>query len=238
VAFTVVRYRTEQYGEHEGVATTWLYRLCDGIARGQLAPAGTGAQTPPRLPVFLRRGGAFAPPASLATPLVMIGPGTGVTPFRGFLQHRRAQLKEAAAGGGEPVQRGAAWLYFGCRRQDQDYLYREDLEVRYCSSMLYCCTALLPRQPCCLCARLPATLPSQRLLPCGGSRQRRDDHDAAPDVLPDTLDALCRRPPCAAAAAGFPGRRHPGCPARRLLASPGAQGVRSAPDGGARGAAA
>ncbi|EFN59935.1 hypothetical protein CHLNCDRAFT_7300, partial [Chlorella variabilis] len=128
VAFTVVRYSTEQYGQHQGVATTWLHGLCEAIAAGA-QPAAAAAL---RLPIFLRRGGAFGPPDSLETPLIMIGPGTGVTPFRGFLQHRRAQVAAAAAGGcvagGTSSTKGPAWLYFGCRREDQDYLYREDLE--------------------------------------------------------------------------------------------------------------
>jgi NADPH-ferrihemoprotein reductase len=130
VALTVVRYSTQQYGEHEGVATTWLHRLADPLAAAA-DPGAAAAAAGLRLPIFLRRGGAFGPPESLETPLVMIGPGTGVTPFRGFLQHRRAQLAASAADGGSggSAKRGAAWLYFGCRREDQDYLYRQDLEA-------------------------------------------------------------------------------------------------------------
>ncbi|KAI3429341.1 hypothetical protein D9Q98_005436 [Chlorella vulgaris] len=122
VAFTVVRYSTAQYGEHSGVATTWLHRLAAPVASGTQPAAAAGL----RLPIFLRKGGAFGPPEDLQAPLLMIGPGTGVTPFRGFLQHRRAQLAAAANGGGSG--RGATWLFFGCRREDQDYLYRQDLE--------------------------------------------------------------------------------------------------------------
>ena len=134
MAFTVVRYSTEQYGEHAGVATTWLQRLAQPLLAAAADNGATAAppQRLPRVPIFLRRGGAFGPPSSLATPMLMIGPGTGVTPFRGFLQHRRALLAAAAAAGEgvDAAARGAAVLYFGCRREDQDYLYRQDLEVR------------------------------------------------------------------------------------------------------------
>ena len=51
----------------------------------------------------------------------MIGPGTGIAPFRGFLQERAIQ----ASRGAKP---GPALLFFGCRHPEQDYLYREELE--------------------------------------------------------------------------------------------------------------
>ncbi|MEO1687807.1 MAG: NADPH--cytochrome reductase, partial [Pseudomonadota bacterium] len=64
----------------------------------------------------------FRLPDDPATPLIMIGPGTGIAPFRGFLQER-AKLKADGAALGEAI------LFFGCRHPDQDHLYREEMEA-------------------------------------------------------------------------------------------------------------
>lgn len=65
-----------------GVATTWLDRLAQPYSGDAMGPP----PEPIMVPVFLRRGGDFRLPDDLAKPLVMVGPGTGVAPFRGFLQ--------------------------------------------------------------------------------------------------------------------------------------------------------
>jgi cytochrome P450/NADPH-cytochrome P450 reductase len=63
----------------------------------------------------------FAPPADHRLPMILVGPGTGIAPFRGFLRERAAQ--QAA---GEAV--GVSHLFYGCRHPAHDFFYRAELE--------------------------------------------------------------------------------------------------------------
>lgn len=74
--------------------------------------------------IFPKPTDEFHLPADLATPLVLIGPGTGIAPFLGFLSHRKA-LEAADADG----KSGSVEVFFGCRHNDHDYLYRNELEA-------------------------------------------------------------------------------------------------------------
>ncbi|MGW7821781.1 molybdopterin-dependent oxidoreductase [Streptomyces puniciscabiei] len=83
-----------------------------GVCSPFLADAGPGAP----VPVRVQRAPHFRPPADPATPAVMVGPGTGIAPFIGFLQDRRAR-----------GHRAPNWLFFGEQHRATDFYYEEEL---------------------------------------------------------------------------------------------------------------
>ncbi|WP_109210615.1 MULTISPECIES: bifunctional nitrate reductase/sulfite reductase flavoprotein subunit alpha [Microbacterium] len=96
---SVVRFETESGRARGGVCSTFL-------ADNEALVA----------PVYLQRSPAFRPPAAGDTPMIMIGPGTGVAPFRGFLHDRRAD-----------GHAGRNWLFFGEQHAASDFYYRDEL---------------------------------------------------------------------------------------------------------------
>jgi NADPH-dependent sulfite reductase flavoprotein alpha-component len=90
-----------RYGKRKGVSSTFL--------------ADRAADT--EVPIFLQPSRHFRPPADGDVPMIMIGPGTGVAPFRGFLQERRMR--------GDP---GKNWLFFGEQHAATDFYYRDELQ--------------------------------------------------------------------------------------------------------------
>jgi len=104
VHLTVGAVRYEAGGRaRKGVCSTYL---ADRVVPGET-----------RVGVFVHSNKAFRPPTASDLPMIMVGPGTGIAPFRAFLHHRRAT-----------GARGKNWLFFGDQRASSDFLYRDELE--------------------------------------------------------------------------------------------------------------
>ena len=87
-------------------------RTRQGVASGQLAERADVGST---LPIFLHVSHSFRLPEDDSAPMIMVGPGTGIAPFRAFLEERRARSTS-----------GRNWLFFGDQHSASDFLY-EDL---------------------------------------------------------------------------------------------------------------
>ncbi|KQZ84443.1 molybdopterin oxidoreductase [Microbacterium sp. Root166] len=98
---SVVRFETEAGHRRGGVASTFL--------------ADVAGDRP--APIFLQRSAHFRAPAAPDAPMIMIGPGTGIAPFRAFLHDRRAD-----------GHTGRNWLFFGEQHEATDFYYRDELE--------------------------------------------------------------------------------------------------------------
>jgi sulfite reductase (NADPH) flavoprotein alpha-component len=91
----------------------------DGKTRGGVCStflADRAADT--LVPIFVQKSAHFHPPKDSSAPMIMVGPGTGVAPFRAFLQERRATGAT-----------GKNWLFFGEQRASTDFYYRDELET-------------------------------------------------------------------------------------------------------------
>jgi sulfite reductase (NADPH) flavoprotein alpha-component len=105
----VVRYESLSRGR-KGVCSTFL---SERVALGEPAP------------VFVHKNKNFRPPPNGDTPMIMVGPGTGIAPFRAFLEERRIT-----------GSRGRNWLFFGDQKAETDFLYRNELEAMLRDSTL------------------------------------------------------------------------------------------------------
>lgn len=99
---TVAEVKYETLGrDRVGVCSTYL---------SERLPVGS------RVPIYVHKNPDFRLPADPATPILMVGPGTGLAPFRSFILDRLLARKQAGAA---PQEGGEMVLYFGCRRSDQ-----------------------------------------------------------------------------------------------------------------------
>lgn len=105
VHLTVSAVRYSRYNEgkktgRKGVSSTFLADRAEGV----------------QVPIFVQPSKHFHVPDDGSTPLIMVGPGTGVAPFRAFLQERQAR-----------GDKGKNWLFFGEQHQATDFYYRDEL---------------------------------------------------------------------------------------------------------------
>ncbi len=101
VHLTVAHVAYDAFGvAHSGVAST---ALIESFEEGD------------RVPLFIDKNPRFRLPESRDTDIIMIGPGTGVAPFRAFVQRRA-----------ESTGKGRNWLFFGDRQFDEDFLYQTE----------------------------------------------------------------------------------------------------------------
>jgi len=104
-----VRWRSEDR-DHCGVCSTFL---ADRV------------ETKSKAGIFVSPNKAFRVPANDDAPVIMVGPGTGVAPFRAFLEERQA--RQAA---------GKNWLFFGDQTKADDFIYQQQLTEMYDSGLL------------------------------------------------------------------------------------------------------
>lgn len=93
-----------------GVASTWL---AERIAPGE------------KLKVYVQKAHAFGLPADPSVPVIMVGPGTGIAPFRAFLHERMATRAP-----------GRNWLFFGHQRSATDFFYEDELSAMKAAGVL------------------------------------------------------------------------------------------------------
>jgi sulfite reductase (NADPH) flavoprotein alpha-component len=111
VHLTVASVRYDSYGrQHKGVCSTFLADLVDAEAN---------------IRCFFTPNKVFRVPENDNLPIIMVGPGTGIAPFRAFLQER--EFRKAS---------GKNWLFFGDRNAATDYIYRDELESLQNSGLL------------------------------------------------------------------------------------------------------
>ncbi|CDK26973.1 unnamed protein product [Kuraishia capsulata CBS 1993] len=124
----VVEWERPNGSDHDvtGVATNLLWNIQleqSGISK--VKPPVTydlegprGKFAPLKLPIHIRRS-TFKLPTNPATPVIMVGPGTGVAPFRGFLRERVKQVENG-------VSVGKTILFYGSRSSKEDFLYKDE----------------------------------------------------------------------------------------------------------------
>lgn len=119
---------TELEGNRKGIVTGWLENIINSKSNGieeKMKMLNIKNNNSCKVPIYLRKNvSEFTMPEELETPLILIGPGTGVSPYIGFLEERQ-YLKEKYL----EKNLGDVWLFFGCRNPDLDFIYQDQLNT-------------------------------------------------------------------------------------------------------------
>ncbi|ESV60317.1 oxidoreductase NAD-binding domain protein [Mycobacteroides abscessus MAB_082312_2258] len=108
IHLTVASVRYQSLGRERG-----------GVCSTFLADRGSNAR------IFLQPNKSFRVPSDDEAPMIMVGPGTGVAPFRAFLQEREQR-----------GARGNNWLFFGDQHRAHDYIYENEIDTWHSSGLL------------------------------------------------------------------------------------------------------
>lgn len=106
----------EHPGEAQLTVSTVRYDFRGRPRRGVCSTYLADAAAQDGIGIFVQKANHFRPPSEPDTPMIMVGPGTGIAPFRGFLQERRAS-----------GHTGPNWLFFGEQHAATDFYYRDEI---------------------------------------------------------------------------------------------------------------
>ncbi|XP_054724199.1 methionine synthase reductase-like isoform X2 [Uloborus diversus] len=117
--------------ERHGVCTGWLNKLSnkfltkdDSSVMSTIVDGVSSLSLDNQLLyVYKRKNDHFQLGSSIECPVIMVGPGTGIAPFVGFLHHRQ-KLKQQDT----ETKHGETWLFYGCRYSENDFLYKDELQ--------------------------------------------------------------------------------------------------------------
>ncbi|XP_026748958.1 methionine synthase reductase [Galleria mellonella] len=111
----------------KGLTTGWLEEMIlrNSNIENQMENLSINDNINNKVPIYLRKNlSGFSLPINNETPLLMIGPGTGISPYMGFLEERQ-YIKEKYS----QTNMGFAWLFFGCRNPSLDFIYEQELKT-------------------------------------------------------------------------------------------------------------
>ncbi|GFR29418.1 methionine synthase reductase [Trichonephila clavata] len=138
IVFNVLKFNEEggRYEDREGVCTGWLQKLSSKFQENTQTYTSTDLSLVNKMSaltlnslehnlyIYKRTNNYFYLPADSECPVIMVGPGTGVAPFIGFLYHREKLLVM-----NNTINNfGETWLFYGCRYSERDFLYKTELE--------------------------------------------------------------------------------------------------------------